>query len=546
MKNMLDVQADAARGPLRKATGLSAQLGGRAGRVGTRIQAIACRSVEGWRRALGSNVSRGSVRQLGSRTAAGRWWYSLPVRWQLMISISFISVGAVLLSILLAVVDARSRVEVEVTSSMELAQQLVNDMVDRLAADGQTTELLDVIPEQLKYVRHARILVSDGHGELVQVAPETSVESRVLAHPERAPQWFADLVGPMVGTREVRVVLGANRMGTIVIVGEPRDELGEVWEEVSRRAVIWLGITAMMLALLYVVLGRLLTPLINLAGGMHELEDGHYGTRLSEPPVRELAAIAGRFNLLAEALEKARAENSRLYRNLIAVQEDERRQVANELHDEAGPCLFGITANASSIARLAEQAGLTQANPIKTRVEEILTVVSRLKTLNRDLLRRLRPVELGTISLEELVVSLVAGFERRHPEMTFTVVTSSLARGYGEAVDLTIFRCVQEALTNAMQHGRASRVHIEIWEEPEPAPGWRLLQLIVQDNGKGFVSGATWGIGLTAMRERVRAIDGASKIVSSPERGTTISVTVPLRNVKDGRGATKVIEGAVP
>ena len=77
--------------------------------------------------------------------------------------------------------------------------------------------------------------------------------------------------------------------------------------------------------------------------------------------------IAQRFNTLAEALEKARAENSRLYRNFIAVQEDERRQVANELHDEAGPCLFGITANVSSIERLAGQAPEAQGAAIKTR-----------------------------------------------------------------------------------------------------------------------------------------------------------------------------------
>ena len=61
--------------------------------------------------------------------------------------------------------------------------------------------------------------------------------AQLFVHPERAPQWFANLVGPSVGTREVRVMLGDNRMGRILIVGEPRDELGEVWEEVSRRAV---------------------------------------------------------------------------------------------------------------------------------------------------------------------------------------------------------------------------------------------------------------------------------------------------------------------
>jgi two-component system sensor histidine kinase UhpB len=346
-------------------------------------------------------------------------------------------------------------------------------------------------------------------------------------------------------------MLGQQRIGSIVIVGEPRDELGEVWEEVSRRAVIWLGITAMMLALLYVVLGRLLNPLVGLAGGMQELEDGHFGTRLAEPKVRELAGIAARFNTLAEALEKARAENSRLYRNIIDVQEDERRQIANELHDEAGPCLFGITANVSSIGRLADQADAPETVAIKQRVGEIHTITERLKTINRDLLRRLRPVELGRIPLEELIGSLVGGFERRHPEVTFSVAIGSLAQGYGEAVDLTVFRCVQEALTNAMKHGGASRVGIDLREEqgaPNGAgePVGKLLRLRVHDNGRGFTTDAPMGMGMTAMRERVRGIGGSSRTDSDRGHGTTLTVEVPLGARKNGKTVTvKEVEGAI-
>jgi two-component system, NarL family, sensor histidine kinase UhpB len=483
----------------------------------------------------------------GWRAALRRRWHDQSVRRQLMISISVISISAIFLSILLAVLDARGRVEVEVNSSMELAQQLVRDMVKRMTTKAQMEELFNAVPAQLKYVRHARILATNSEGDLVQIAPDEAAKRKLEGRSDQAPRWFTDLVGPRVGTREVRVLLGSNMLGTIVIVSEPGDELGEVWEEVSRRAVIWLGITAMMLALLYVVLGRLLNPLIGLAGGMHELEDGHYGTRIAEPPVRELAVIAQRFNTLAEALEKARTENSRLYRNFIAVQEDERRQVANELHDEAGPCLFGITANVSSIERLAGQAPEAQGAAIKTRAQEILTIADRLKTINRDLLRRLRPVELGRIPLEELIGSLVAGFGRRHPEVTFSVAIGSLARGYGEAVDLTLFRCVQEALTNAMQHGGASRVDVEISETSTAAPGnetpGRTLVLLVRDNGIGVAPDASMGIGMTAMRERVRGIDGTSSIDSSRGRGTTISVRVPLRS-GESAPAPKPFEGA--
>jgi two-component system sensor histidine kinase UhpB len=371
-----------------------------------------------------------------------------------------------------------------------------------------------------------------------------------LPHPERAPQWFADLVGPKVGAREVRVVLGENHMGSVVIVGEPRDELGEIWEEVSRRAVIWLAITAMMLALLYVVLGRLLNPLSGLARGMQELEDGHYGTRVSEPRVRELAVIASRFNMLAEALERARAENSRLYQNVIDLQEDERREIANELHDEAGPCLFGITANVSSIGRLSEQVADAQGRPIRERIGEIHTITERLKTINRDLLRRLRPIELGRIPLEELIGSLVAGFGRRHPEVAFSVAIGSLARSYGEAVDLTVFRCVQEALTNALRHGGATRMSIDLREEQVAANGsdqpMRKLHLKVHDNGAGFDPGASMGIGMTAMRERVGGLGGTMTIDSSRGRGTTVVIAVPLRAAKAERAARQeAIEGHV-
>ncbi|MEI9901033.1 MAG: ATP-binding protein [Hyphomicrobium sp.] len=259
--------------------------------------------------------------------------------------------------------------------------------------------------------------------------------------------------------------------------------------------------------------------------------------------MRGLAPTAARFNMLAEALEKARAEDSRLYRHLIGVQEDERRQVANELHDEAGPCLFGITANVSSIERLAGQVPEPLGSQIKNRAGEILGIAERLKTINRDLLRRLRPVELGRIPLSELIASLVAGFERRHPDVSFRLAIGSLAQGYGEAVDLTLFRCVQEALTNAMQHGRASRVDVEIGEKSNASGSGKRVCLLVRDNGSGFAAGTPTGIGLTAMRERVLAINGASHIESS-SAGTVISVSVLLTAQRRlSGGANNALEG---
>jgi HAMP domain-containing protein len=128
----------------------------------------------------------------------------------------------------------------------------------------------------------------------------------------------------------------------VIIVGEPADEIAEAWQDFSSLALVWLALNAVILAILYFVLGRVLDPLANLSKGMLSLEDGLYATRLATPKVKELAIIAERFNTLAGALETARDENSRLYRQLITVQEEERREIANELPDRISDVIIFV------------------------------------------------------------------------------------------------------------------------------------------------------------------------------------------------------------
>jgi signal transduction histidine kinase len=125
-------------------------------------------------------------------------------------------------------------------------------------------------------------------------------------------------------------VVALERANPVIIVGEPADEIAEAWYDFSSLAVVWLVLNAFILAILYVVLGRVLDPLAHLSKGMLNLEDGHYATRIELPKVKELAVITERFNMLAGALDSARDENSRLYRQLITVQEEERRAIAND------------------------------------------------------------------------------------------------------------------------------------------------------------------------------------------------------------------------
>jgi two-component system sensor histidine kinase UhpB len=473
-----------------------------------------------------------------------RLWYGRRVRTQLLIAVGIINLLAALLAGAVSILNTRTATKVEIEASLEVAQRFVAATLNDLAAQGKLTRLDQELPLQLKHLRHVRIMFMDTMGQLTIVSPQAD-GAAARSYP---PTWFAAWVRPQLGGRAVRVV-ALPRANPVIIVGEPADEIAEAWHDFSSLALVWLILNALTLGLLYVVLGRLLDPLSHLSKGMVSLEDGHYATRLPLPKVKELAVITERFNTLAGALETARDENSRLYRQLITVQEEERRAIANELHDEAGPCLFGITANASSIQNLAEQQPDGRGAEISRRVEEILSIAERLKLLNRALLKKLRPGPLGRVKLAELLDELVAGFQRRHPDTHIAVSFGNLAESYGEAIDLTLYRCIQEGITNAIRHGRAKTLSIGLIEIPAPRragtkrPRARLA-LSLSDDGKGIAPATPKGFGLTAMTERVRSLGGSCVIESSPSTGTTIHVEIPVERAgKPAKRAPALIEG---
>jgi two-component system sensor histidine kinase UhpB len=444
------------------------------------------------------------------------------------VAVAIINLLAALLAGAVSIMNTRTATKVEIEASLEVAQRFVAASLKELAAQGKLTQLNQELPLQLKHLRHVRIMYMDTMGQLAVVSPQPDEEE--VARPY-VPKWFVTLVRPQVSGRAVRVVAleGAN---PVIIVGEPADEIAEAWQDFSSLAVVWLVLNAFILAILYVVLGRVLDPLAHLSKGMLNLEDGHYATRLDLPRVKELAVITEQFNTLAGALDSARDENSRLYRQLITVQEEERRAIANELHDEAGPCLFGITANASSIQTLAAQRG-GRAAEITQRVGEILSIAERLKLMNRTLLKKLRPGPLGRVTLAELLDELIAGFQKRHPDTHIDVSFGKLAQSYGEAIDLTLYRCVQEGVTNAIRHGSARTLTIKLAEMPETQRNGSKrtrarLALSLSDDGMGMAPATPRGFGLTAMTERVRSLGGRCVIDSAPSKGTTIHVEIPV------------------
>jgi two-component system, NarL family, sensor histidine kinase UhpB len=458
-------------------------------------------------------------------------WYERSIRAQLLLAFVLIDVIAVLVAGSVVILRARLQTRVEMTASMRLADLLVEDAVHLARQELPAEQFLASLPAQLQSMRHVRFVVSDAAGSPIAA---TSLGRAAAA----APHWFTALVAPPVETRDVAVTADGLRIGHVEIIGEPADEIAEVWDNAVAMGAVAVVLNIVMIGLLYILFGRVLDPLTVLANGLSDLEHQTYSVRLAQPQAHELSAIAEHFNTLALALETLRGENLRLNRRLITAQDDERRRTALELHDEVGPCLFGLKANASSIASAAKNLPHQARASIAERLRDILGIIEHLQAINRSMLDRLRPMALGHVPLKDMLGQLVNERAREHPQITFSIAADDLPRGYGDSVDLTIYRCIQESLTNAIRHAEAKHVAVIF----DPLDNGASLALTVIDDGRGMNRPMPAGFGSRGMKERVEGLGGRYSVDSAPGRGTSVRITIPLAEAAAEAGTSRGVD----
>jgi two-component system sensor histidine kinase UhpB len=483
-----------------------------------------------------ASASRAKV--LRRRRIAGRdllrWlWYDRSVRAQLLGTFAVMNLVAGLAAAIIVIYNGQRRIEAELTASVEVAERFVRGTVGWFTRDASRALGIEdlAVRLNLRHPRHVRVLVIDADGH--EVPPPTEADDPPPAKGAGVPSWFQALMQVENLRRDVPVTSAGRHIGTIVVVGQATDEINEIWQDVSELALLALILNAAVLGVLYLALGRVLHPLTSLAAGLRKLQEGHFRHRLRRPPGRELADVTARFNALADSLAAARTDNARLNRKLVTVQDDERRQIAMELHDELGPCLFGVKANVVSIDRLACELPEDVAGRIKERVVSVIAITDRMQAANRDLLGRLRPMALGHVALADAIAGLAADFEGADPDRRFSLEIGRLSHSYGNCIDLTVYRCLQEGITNAARHAGAGTISVRVGEEASgPATtgdsGTMSLRLWVRDDGSGIAPGTVPGMGWSGMEERVRALGGRLSLVSELDGGTRLDVVIPL------------------
>ena len=350
-----------------------------------------------------------------------------------------------------------------------------------------------------KSLRHVRIFLE---GIRAEAAPDL-----------RAPAWFEALATPRENASQIPLPppLG----GALVIAASPADEIAEIWEEIVELATVGALVAFAAFALLFVAVSRTLAPVSTLVAGLSRLEQGKHETRVAASGSPEFVVIAERINALAAALERLDAENRSLLARAIEVQEKERREIAQDLHDEIGPFLFAIRAGVGALRRKEGNAALDED------CAEIDAQVASLQQVNRRILARLRPAALEEVGLAGALGALARGWRETHQQPAIFVDVADLP--LSEELALVAYRIVQEGLTNALRHAGAEHVSIRVSSQ---SPGE--LRVRVEDDGCGFTKGWRPGLGLRGMSERIAAFGGRLTLANAAPSGVVLEARIPF------------------
>jgi two-component system sensor histidine kinase UhpB len=447
-------------------------------------------------------------------------WQRLSLRSRINLLMALVLTLGLAINVTRLVLEGGPRVQAEDQSVTRLAREFVETIVGSLNEAPNPEARLDQIVQDLQRLRHVNITWQTDTGAAADIHEGEDEASSV-------PGWFVTLVHPRTTSVSVPVSIHGKRTA-LVITSIPNDEIAEIWDGVLTQLAVGSAVALALFLVTMIVVGRALAPLEALSRAMSGIESGSYSVHIEPGGAPELAAICTKMNRLAETLGEAIEEKRRLAERAVSLQDVEREEIARELHDEFGPYLFTLRVHAGALMRLAK-AGVADADGVRKHGGAILAQINDLQQFTRRILERLRPVGLAELGLREALGALLRMWNESHPEVEIETTISRSLGETGETADLTIYRVVQEALTNVFRHAQATAVNVSIEPAGRPAgaQGNRDYALVrVRDNGRGLKPGEKFGFGLTGMRERILAL-GGTLTVASGEGGVTIEAMVP-------------------
>jgi two-component system sensor histidine kinase UhpB len=448
------------------------------------------------------------------------------LRTRLLLGIAVVTLVALAISLVVPLTSVRDDVSRETESSTRLARLLLD--VDRnvvAASDG--AQALDAAGNEIRHsapLRHVKLVLVDPTGRAIATSPSD----------DRQGGWLARTVlsAEASETLTYTIAFRGAPVARLRVLSNPQSEIDEIEQRVFRDLAL-LALTILAMAgSIYFMVQRGLMPVAQIQAALTRLEAGELDTRLPQFKLKDLEEISQRFNHCAAVMQEAAAQRRELTRRLIDVEEEERKRLARELHDELGQSLTAIKVDAAYIAR--EATGVSLKIEACARGVEKLT--GEIMEIIRGMLARLRPHGLETVGLRDTLQELVNGWQVRVADkFRCSLKFSGPVNCLPSDLTITVYRLIQECLTNAVRYSRARAVAILLTVETghvEDGPVRVTLSVQESEVLRGASVDAEQvranGSGLLGMRERVEAHGGELRVDIRDSGGMSLEAWMPV------------------
>ncbi|HEY5819264.1 MAG TPA: histidine kinase [Mesorhizobium sp.] len=393
--------------------------------------------------------------------------------------------------------DARMRMETELRAAMAVGKSSADRAVTALANSFRPADHLTEFVSLFDGDRHLQAKLIGANGGII-------FQSKLLPPEENVPAWFVRLLEPAPVVEEFKLPGYLSNYAHLVIETNGRNEIDDIWSGALVAAVTLLLFMGLVLSLVALVVWHALRPVKPLLTAFEKFGTAEESAELTPVGPPEFRQLYAGFNAMAARLKTTERRNAALSAQIATIQEEERAELARDLHDDVGPLLFAIDVDAAAIRAIAGEKKMAKAEAMKetsARAQAISRSAVTIKQLVRAILARLRPNLAADIGLEQALIDLVAGEQERHPGVKFEEQLDGDC--HEPLASAALYAVAREAIHNALHHARPQRVSLSL---RTVAPG--NLELAVENDGGGLKPARPGSHGLRNMRERIEALGG--------------------------------------
>lgn len=440
-------------------------------------------------------------------------WQRLSFRTQLFLPLGASFLAALILGGVLLQIFATGQLADENEPARRSTRTIAAALNNTLRASDDPRKTLDAFVQSLTTSSDIQFRSAEG---TPAISPKDGLHNL-----QGVPQWFVNLLMVPDMDAAAPVLIDGRRIGDIVFLPDLSADLFEKWIGFLALTSLVAVLTVLTGIIAYVFAGSALRPLQHLGEGLTRMRRGDYAKPIPVGGPPEIRQSCEEANALAATLAQLSQDNRELMHRLVSLQDDERRDLARELHDELGPLLFSIRAGTIALIDASPQVG-----NLGKSAQDVLQSVEALQQTNRRILDRLRPLYIEELGLSTCVQTLLQNFRKQAPHIVLTDTIDPGLNGIAGPRAQTVYRLIQEALTNVLRHAKASNAHVQASVID------KALVIEISDDGGGFPEGNVFGRGLTGMHERVRALSGSLSLLRVDER-THVRCRLPAEMARE-------------